>query len=356
LVTIASTRLQHHYPAGRDDLEQAYRLAVEAGCDDPAARALGNVGSMALDWCDPDTAAEALDRVLLFTEARDLNGYRRHLYGYRAKVRLLRGDWAAAAADADQAIIGPEQPGACLTQAFTVRGLIRSRRGLPGAEDDLRGAGERAYRTGELQFVAPASIALAEHHWLAGQPDRAAAEAKHGLEVAERVGQPWFIGELAFWLWRCGRLGEAPAMAAVPFRLLIDGDWQGAAEEWAARGWPYARAEALSHGDAAACAEALREFDRFGAVVRARRLRAELRERGVRVPRGRSSTTAADPAGLTGRQREVLALLAEGLTNAQIAERLSVSAKTAEHHVSAVLAKLGVPTRGMAAAAIRKLE
>ncbi|MEV6494480.1 helix-turn-helix transcriptional regulator, partial [Actinoplanes sp. NPDC051633] len=199
------------------------------------------------------------------------------------------------------------------------------------------------------------SIALAEHFWLVGQPDRAAAEAKHGLEVAERAGHPWFVGEMALWLWRCGRLGEAPAAAAGPFRMLIDGDWRGAAEQWAARGCPYARAEALSHGDVVACAEALREFDRFGAAVRARRLRTELRERGLRVPRGPGSSTAADPSGLTGRQREVLALLAEGLSNAQIAARLSVSAKTASHHVSAVLAKLGVPSRGMAAAAARHL-
>jgi DNA-binding NarL/FixJ family response regulator len=88
-------------------------------------------------------------------------------------------------------------------------------------------------------------------------------------------------------------------------------------------------------------------------VVAARRLRADLRERGLRVPRGPRPSTAADPTGLTARQAEVLTLLAAGLTNAQIAARLTVSAKTVDHHVSAVLGKLGVPTRGMAAAAAR---
>ena len=75
--------------------------------------------------------------------------------------------------------------------------------------------------------MAPAAIALAEHHWLAGDPDRAAAEAKRGLELAESKEQPWFVGELAYWLWRCGRLGEAPAMAARPYRLLIGGRLAG---------------------------------------------------------------------------------------------------------------------------------
>ena len=58
---------------------------------------------------------------------------------------------------------------------------------------------------------------------------------------------------------------------------------------------------------------------------------------------------AGGPAGLTAREVEVATLLAEGLTNAEIADRLVVSAKTVDHHVSAILAKLGVPTRAAAA-------
>jgi DNA-binding NarL/FixJ family response regulator len=116
----------------------------------------------------------------------------------------------------------------------------------------------------------------------------------------------------------------------------------------------YARAEALSCGGAAAATEALREFDRLGAIRAARRLRAELRERGLRVPRGPRPSTAADPSGLTARQLEVLGLLADGLSNAEIAARLTVSPKTVDHHVSAVLGKLGVPRRGLAAAAARR--
>ena len=59
--------------------------------------------------------------------------------------------------------------------------------------------------------------------------------------------------------------------------------------------------------------------------------------------------TRAHPLGLTRREQEVLDLISAGLTNAEIARKLFISAKTVDHHVSAVLAKLGVPTRAAAA-------
>ena len=67
------------------------------------------------------------------------------------------------------------------------------------------------------------------------------------------------------------------------------------------------------------------------------------------MPRGPTPATRATPAGLTERQLDVLDLVAAGLTNGEIAERLVVSVRTVDHHVSAVLAKLGVTTRRDAA-------
>ena len=67
------------------------------------------------------------------------------------------------------------------------------------------------------------------------------------------------------------------------------------------------------------------------------------------MPRRSHATTRANPAGLTQRQLDVLDLLADGLTNAEIAERLVVSVRTVDSHVAAVLNKLGVRTRREAA-------
>lgn len=71
------------------------------------------------------------------------------------------------------------------------------------------------------------------------------------------------------------------------------------------------------------------------------------------VPRGARHKTRAHPAGLTPRQVEVLELVAEGLTNAEIAERLFVSPKTVDHHVSALLTKMEVSSRTEASALAR---
>ncbi len=97
--------------------------------------------------------------------------------------------------------------------------------------------------------------------------------------------------------------------------------------------------------------EALAVLDGLGARPAAALVRRRLREAGVSaVPRGPVAATRGNPAGLTDRQVEILRLLAEGRTNAEIAARLVLSVRTVDHHVSAVLQKLGVASRRDAAA------
>jgi DNA-binding NarL/FixJ family response regulator len=125
------------------------------------------------------------------------------------------------------------------------------------------------------------------------------------------------------------------------------GDWHGAAAAWAARDCPYEAARALAEADdEAALRAAFAAFDRLGARPAAAMVTQRLRSLGATsIPRGARPATRANASLLTAREAEVLALIAEGHANAAIAAQLYLSRKTVEHHVTAILAKLGVSSR-----------
>jgi DNA-binding CsgD family transcriptional regulator len=179
-------------------------------------------------------------------------------------------------------------------------------------------------------------------------------EAQAAFELASDKGHPWFVGELAYWLWRAGDLNHAPATCAEPFALQIKGRWREAAIAWEKIGCPYEQACALADGGEPAQREALLIFDRLGASPMADRLRQQMRAAGVHaVPRGPRATTRSNSAGLTAREVQVLALVANGWQNTRIAARLSRSPRTVEHHLAGILSKLDASSRSEAVARAR---
>jgi hypothetical protein len=153
-------------------------------------------------------------------------------------------------------------------EALLVLGRLQARRGDPDAARSLEEEAA-AFRSSEAQWIVPLAVARAEHAWLHDDLDRCAAEASRGFDLAIEAGHPWYVGELAWWLGRAGALSEVTAVA-----------------------------------------RSLRLLDGLGAAQAARRLRMGLHRDGRRVPRGPRPGTVANPAGLTGRQLEVLRLLA----------------------------------------------
>lgn len=357
MTNIGSARLNRDDHEGRADLERGLQVAVGAGLVDDAIRALSNLSNYTVVCHDHQQARDVLDRALAFAREHDLVGYIPNLIGHRARLLLDEGDWAGAQQDA-AAVLGEwSSTVAKPVDALVVLGRIQAHRGDPAASRTLQKADTHAFVLAELQNIGPVTAASAELAWLDGDLERSAAEAARGFDLALAAGHPWYVGELATWLWRAGALTEIPPGAAEPYRLLLTGDWRGAARAWAVLGCPYEQALALANADEDdALARSLRLLDDLGAERAARQLRQELHRRGRRgVPRGPRSATAANPAGLTSRQLEVLRLVAAGLGNAEIAARLTLSVKTVEHHISAVLIKLAVSSRLEAALAARRL-
>jgi DNA-binding NarL/FixJ family response regulator len=132
---------------------------------------------------------------------------------------------------------------------------------------------------------------------------------------------------------------------------MIAADWQGAADAFGAGGWCYDRALMLSVLDAReALVEAVDIARSHGAAPLEHRIIRRMHEVGLPVPRGPHASTRSNPAQLTDRQLEVLALIGQGRSNADIAQRLHISARTVEHHVASIFTRLGVASRAEAVA------
>lgn len=167
----------------------------------------------------------------------------------------------------------------------------------------------------------------------------------------------WDRGEIGAWLRRTKSNRSPRGDPAGPYLLQTEGDWQEASRVWASLDCSYEAALALHDAsEEVALREALKIFTGLGASAAAQLTRHTMRALGIRsIPAGPRTATEADPLGLTRREREVLELISAGHTNAEIAAKLFLSARTVDHHVSAVLAKLDAPTRGAAAAHAARL-
>jgi DNA-binding CsgD family transcriptional regulator len=333
-------------PEGPALLAESLQVALAAGETEHACRAYVNTIWLLIN----DLRLEEADRLLgpameLASEAEFL-GFLRYLAVSRTMVDLARGAWTEAEAGAQSAAT-PELMSRC--PALVVLGLVRERRGQDGGAQ-LSEAWEIAQRLGEPQRLGPAGAALIEAGWLRGDAAAAAAAVAPCYDTVRRLGHAAYGAELGYWL-RLAGLDVPVEDTGRPYALRAAGHWRAAAQAWQRAGCPYEHAAALADSpDDADLRQALTILDGLGAEPLARRVRARLRDLGVaHIPRGPAPATRGNPAGLTHRQLEVVRLLADGLSNAEIATRLTLSVRTVDTHVAAILQKLDARTRHDAA-------
>jgi DNA-binding CsgD family transcriptional regulator/tetratricopeptide (TPR) repeat protein/GTPase SAR1 family protein len=345
LNSVGTAQCQSGDQGGLHKLARSLQLALTHGLGEHAVRAYNNLGDQTTAIRDYVQAVRYLDEGVAFCSQHDID-LAHILLVNRAAVSFALGKWQETEAIANGLAVPEQLAAMARATKIALLGHLRVRRGDPGAEALLAEARELAMPTGEISRIWQVVRACAEAAWLAGDLARCTAQARFARDEGITPRGPWELGELAFWLWRGGQLQSCPQGIARPYALQIGGDWRAAAAEWERIGCPYERAMALMDGGVPAQREALKIFTDLGARPAAEMVRRMLHEQGVRhLPRGPRARTRENPAGLTERELEVLALMAQGLANPEIAKKLFRSAKTVEHHVSAVLAKLGATSR-----------
>jgi DNA-binding CsgD family transcriptional regulator len=336
-----------NYPDGVAALEESRERSAAAGQWYEEVRALVNLTWSAAEFRDLAPASDYARKAVAAATRHEIPTLERYAAALLARVLDHQGEWSAA-----EDLARDQLDGGVLTQmvALPVIGSIEARTGRAAADATLNRAWELSFAADEFQRLAPAATAVVEHAWISGTAEFPAEDVRRVVEIGLGKGFSWSPGSIAFWLWKLGGLEDIPDGIAEPYRLVIEGDPMGAAAMWAVVGCPYERAIALTHGDEAAQLESLDVLEGLGASAVAAKVRMDLRAEGVTVPRGKGRATRANAAGLTSRQAEVLSLLAEGLSNPGIADRLFLSPRTVENHVAAVISKLDVSTRDEAVA------
>jgi DNA-binding NarL/FixJ family response regulator len=305
-----------------------------------------------------------------------------HLYTicrvHYGRVLLLSGQWALAEAELTAALsVGQLVEPELHAEALALLGQLRVTQGRVGEAEQLIGGYEQhaavvpvlaairavqgRFEVAEwllrrrLDLIAANPLAEAELRGLfveielaGGKPQEALAEAEALSAVASRLDAPAVSARSHYLLGRAlaavgndtaARQLELAKTAFVELAMPYDAARSSLA---------LARSIRASHKDAAAeeAREALTTFEALGAAPDADAAAALLREWGIKaVRRGPNAL-----GGLTTREREILALLGEGLSNREIAARLFITPKTVEHHVGHVLTKLDLRRRGEAVA------
>jgi DNA-binding CsgD family transcriptional regulator len=293
-----------------------------------------------------DEAEQIFNDALAYCDLHDVG--KPCLLAERAGVLEKLGRWDECVSTIGAVLDERKVTRANRMQSLSILAKVMARRGQDGYWQYLDEARDSSIGLEEREWLIFVGLARIEAYWLEGRLDAARAELARIRDASAGLAVP-YRRWLALWTRRL--TGVAEPVDLEPFASYVAGDAAHAAELWDRLGYRYEAALALlDTKDEAHLRDSLARLSDLGAEAAARLVRQTMRDLGIRaIPAGTRPATKAHPRGLTVREQQILELLSQGQSNEEISARLFISVRTVEHHVSAILGKLGVTTRKGAA-------
>lgn len=336
------------HPEGYAKLKQSLELALNDSLDEHISRAYTNLISAYITNKKYRPAAAALEEWARFVENKDLDSWNIYIQCMHTRLLLDTGRWEESEQLAQELVsnvqtapIGKIIVIATLIKLHGRRGNFKQALELLEEGQRMSGAMTDSYR---IAYLISAQLEL---HWL-GALTLSPAEVKK-IEAINATFRHWYYTDVAYWIHKCGWVIEHPNNLLGPLKHECEHEWSTAIDQWGQLGCPYELALAQVHGDERQQKEGIQMLRKLEATATFKIIKSILVEKGLKkIPLGPRESTQSNPDLLTKRQVEVLELLKLGHSNSEIAEKLFLSLKTVEHHISAIFLKLNVKTRSQA--------
>lgn len=335
---------------GIELLQKSLKIALENGYHELVARAYTSIGTDGVTIKEYQLAKTALAAGILYCEERDLDSQKVYMLASQARLNLETGSWDEAHHIAGSLLKIEDLFPIAKIGALTVLATIKLRRGEQDALQLLVDARTLAFETMELQRIIPVYLAFLEYEWLTGKGHIQPAALSEAIGAMTQLKVFSKKSRFYFWLSKTGKdhlaVNENPEEKDDQVgKLSVVND----VEVWAKWGCPYEHALALFEGDNIDKKKALTLLQALGAAAVCEKIKQDMRATGIKsIPRGARQSTLSNQAHLTLRELDVLKLLKESLQNKEIGDRLFISAKTVDHHISSILFKLQVSSRAKA--------
>ena len=338
---------------GLDDLERSLSLAKAHDLHEDAARVYTNLAEYAVEFMEFELAERVLNEGIAFDTKHDLDSWTFYLVGRLAQLRLEEGRFDEAVSIAESVLSRKDQTLLMRLPAQIVLAKAQLRIGDDNAQHSLDEAFERALQTDEIQYIAPLRIACIEQAWLNNRYDDASTHIDAmALDLAATVSE-WLYGEFLFWSSKCGyAIPQASEQTLpVPYATYFEGNAPEASKMFLDLGAPYLAAAMLSEGkteesliDGFALSKKIQAAPLM-MKTRTAALNAGFDAKHFKTQRGPYNAARSHPLGLTKKEQEILAMIVDGANNQEIADQLSRSKRTIEHHISSIFSKLNASNR-----------